>query len=99
MIHLLEQPKGTTLSKVDRSLGLGMGSSAQFLASWTCKATGPLGRALVRLKELFDGLDEVDIVPCERCGLRGHLAGDADRCIGLHSAGLGQSPWMTGEGV
>lgn len=26
-------------------------------------------------------LREVDVTPCTRCGLRGHLAGDPDRCL------------------
>jgi hypothetical protein len=25
-------------------------------------------------------LDPIDLTPCVRCGLRGHLAGDPDRC-------------------
>jgi hypothetical protein len=36
-------------------------------------------------------LAAADFVPCARCGLRGHVAGDADRCIGLRSTGLGQA--------
>lgn len=35
--------------------------------------------------------DPLDETPCARCGLRGHVAGDADRCIGLRSTGLGQA--------
>lgn len=35
-----------------------------------------------------------DFVPCTRCHLRGHVAGDPDRCLVLHVSGLGSSPWM-----
>jgi hypothetical protein len=40
-----------------------------------------------------------DFVPCTRCGLRGHVAGDPERCLAERSLGLGQSPWMGGQGV
>ena len=37
-------------------------------------------------------LDPIDKIPCPRCHLRGHEAGDPDRClIGNASAGLGSS--------
>jgi hypothetical protein len=37
-----------------------------------------------------------DLVPCTRCHLRGHKAGDPDRCLPerVPIAGLGQSTWM-----
>jgi hypothetical protein len=35
-------------------------------------------------------LDGVDVTPCARCGLRGHVAGDPDRCLFYRgSFGLG----------
>jgi hypothetical protein len=43
-------------------------------------------------------LSKADLTPCTRCGLRGHVAGEPGRCLGLTGVGIGQSPWMTGEG-
>jgi hypothetical protein len=43
-------------------------------------------------------LSKADLTPCTRCGLRGHAAGEPGRCLGLTGVGIGQSPWMTGEG-
>jgi hypothetical protein len=43
-------------------------------------------------------LSGLDLVPCGRCGLRGHEPGEPGRCLGLDGVGIGQSPWMTGEG-
>lgn len=32
----------------------------------------------------------IDVIPCARCGLRGHVAGDPDRCLfGSATRGLG----------
>jgi hypothetical protein len=36
-------------------------------------------------------LGPLDVVPCTRCGLRGHVAGDPDRCYQRISLGLGGS--------
>lgn len=38
--------------------------------------------------------DPLDVIPCTSCGLRGHLAGDADRCLPrwyAGSMGMGQA--------
>lgn len=43
----------------------------------------------------------VDLIPCTYCGLRGHVAGDPDRCIQPISLRLGemQSPQGSMKGV
>lgn len=40
----------------------------------------------------------IDVTPCARCGLRGHVAGDAERCVPdkVEVTGLGGAAWMTG---
>lgn len=40
-------------------------------------------------------LTGVDLVPCARCGLRGHVAGDPDRCLRASgAAGIGSQAWL-----
>jgi hypothetical protein len=40
-------------------------------------------------------LKRADLVPCTRCGLRGHKAGDPDRCLQYRgSLGLGGQAWQ-----
>jgi hypothetical protein len=51
---------------------------------------GPLAEAIDARKEGRGGLAPIDLVPCTLCGLRGHLAGDPDRCLYYRgSFGLG----------
>lgn len=42
-----------------------------------------------------------DLAPCTKCGLRGHVAGDPDRCLPdkVEIRGLGGAQWMTGGDV
>ena len=35
------------------------------------------------------GLRPIDLVPCKACSLRGHVAGDPDRCLQPVKLGLG----------
>lgn len=45
-------------------------------------------------KVLDDALADADLIPCARCGLRGHVAGDPDRCLFYRgSLGLGGSAY------
>lgn len=53
------------------------GRRATMLAVVAAKGGSFSGRALTELEE----------TPCTRCGLRGHLAGDPDRCIGASQLG------------
>jgi hypothetical protein len=45
-----------------------------------------------------EGLTQADVTPCIACGLRGHEAGDLERCPVRdgRSLGIGQSPFMGG---
>lgn len=57
--------------------------------------------AIVRALDMrHDGVGSLDVIPCTKCGLRGHVAGDPDRCLVSRDprAGMGQSPWMGGDG-
>lgn len=68
---------------------------------YRCKACGELGHtrpsclaAFIADREPRSDADATlraaDLVPCTRCGLRGHTAGDPDRCLYYHgSLGLG----------
>jgi hypothetical protein len=56
------------------------------------------GEGQVRLSRSIRALKDADLIPCKRCGLRGHVAGEPGRCLERDGLGLGQSPWMTGEG-
>lgn len=53
----------------------------------------PVSAAWVDVKERNAGcyrMSVADVTPCAHCGLRGHLAGDPDRCTsGNAAAGLG----------
>jgi hypothetical protein len=41
-----------------------------------------------------NSLKPADLIPCTRCGLRGHVAGDPDRCLYYHgSLGMGGQSW------
>lgn len=50
---------------------------------------GPLGDTIARIRSAKGCLTEVDMIPCTLCGLRGHVAGDPDRCYQQISLGLG----------
>jgi hypothetical protein len=52
---------------------------------------GPLAAAITERKEGHGCLTSADVVACTRCGLRGHVAGDPDRCYQQISLGLGGS--------
>jgi hypothetical protein len=42
-----------------------------------------------------ENMTRADLVPCTRCGLRGHVAGDPDRCLRYTgSLGLGGQAWQ-----
>lgn len=40
-------------------------------------------------------LSAADLTPCKACGLRGHEAGDPDRCLrGVATLGMGAQSWV-----
>lgn len=88
-----------SMKEFAKAEGFAYASAFQFF--WTQVGRGgPLGAAMQRARDIQagTGMREEDLIPCTRCSLRGHVAGDPERCIGLRGTGLGQSPFMTGEG-
>lgn len=56
---------------------------------------GPLAAALDRVRVRGKYLTDEDLTPCTRCGLRGHVAGDPDRCLSPKS--IRWQPPATGD--
>jgi hypothetical protein len=81
--------RGTTTAFA-RAEGIGVAAVWQLLNYYEARG-GPLGAAIERARGSKGCLTEADMIPCTLCGLRGHVAGDPDRCYQQISLGLGGS--------
>ena len=79
-----------SMSDFARAEGITVSSAHALLGKYASRS-GPLGDAIERVGASRGGLSKADLIPCTRCGLRGHVAGDPDRCYQQISLGLGGS--------